>query len=165
MNRITLCATAALLVAVGPLGAQQAPRLDGRAPLLRARVEEAFLRRAKQELALTDDQSTRLARVLEASGGRRAELDQVDRRSRQALAAQLRPGVAANADSVTRLLDALVANRVAHAETFRTEMRELSGILSPVQRGQFLLLRDRMLDQVRNMTKLQPGGPQRRPPL
>lgn len=164
MNRITLCA-AALLVAAAPLGAQQAPRLDGRAPLLRARVEEAFLRRAKQDLALTDDQSARLARALEASGARRAELDEADRRARQALAAQLRPGIAANADSVTRLLDAITANRVAHAETFRAEMREIAGILSPVQRGQFLLLRDRMLDQVRNMTRVQPGAPQRRPPL
>lgn len=150
MMRTTICAM--ILVAAGtmPVQAQQ-QRMNQRAPVLRARVEEAFLRRARQEMALNDDQAQRLGRVLEASGTRRADLDEADRLARQALMAQLRPGIAANADSVARLVDAITANRVAHAEAFRGEMRELSEILSPVQRGQFLLLRDRMLNQVRTM--------------
>ncbi len=148
--RTTICAM--ILVAAGtmPVQAQQ-QRMNPRAPVLRARVEEAFLRRARQEMALNDDQAQRLGRALEASGTRRADLDEADRVARQALMAQLRPGIAANADSVARLVDAITANRVAHAETFRSEMRELNEILSPVQRGQFLLLRDRMLNQVRTM--------------
>ncbi len=150
MMRTPICAM--ILVAAGtmPVQAQQ-QRMNPRAPVLRARVEEAFLRRARQEMALNDDQAQRLGRALEASGTRRADLDEADRVARQALMAQLRPGIAANADSVARLVDAITANRVAHAETFRSEMRELNEILSPVQRGQFLLLRDRMLNQVRTM--------------
>lgn len=150
--KTTICAV--ILLAAGALPApaqQQPPRMNPRAPMLRARVEEAFLRRARQEMALNDDQAQRLGRVLEASGARRADLDEADRMARQALMSQLRPGIAANTDSVARLVDAITANRVAHAETFRGEMRELNDILSPVQRGQFLLLRDRMLNQVRTM--------------
>ncbi|MEO5826506.1 MAG: hypothetical protein ABIR59_11510 [Gemmatimonadales bacterium] len=151
MMRVTICAVILLAVAVLPAQAQQQPRMSQRAPMLRARVEEAFLRRARQEMALNDDQAQRLGRVLEASGTRRADLDDADRLARKALMSQLRPGIGANADSVVRLVDAITANRVAHAETFRSEMRELNDILSPVQRGQFLLLRDRMLNQVRTM--------------
>jgi len=153
---------AALTIAASPLAAQQ--RNPGRAPQLRARVEEAFMRRARNELGLTDDQATRVGRALEASGARRRELDETDRTARQALAAQLRPGIAANADSVTRLLDIITSNRVAHAETFRSEMRDLAAILTPVQRGQFLLMRDRMFDQVREMMNggaAEPGRPPR----
>ncbi len=150
--RTTFCALVLLSVGALPaLAQQQPPRVNQRAPMLRARVEEAFIKRARQEMALSDDQAARLGRVLESSGSRRADLDEADRRARLALMAQLRPGIAANADSVARLVDAITSNRVAHAETFRGEMRELSDILSPVQRGQFLLLRDRMLNQVRTM--------------
>lgn len=151
MMRSTICAAILLVASTVPGQAQQQQRMNQRAPLLRARVEEAFLRRARQEMALNDDQAQRLGRVLEASGTRRANLDDADRSARQALMAQLRPGIAANPDSVARLVDAITSNRVAHAESFRSEMRELNDILTPVQRGQFLLLRDRMLTQVRTM--------------
>jgi hypothetical protein len=70
---------------------------------------------------------------------------------RQALAFQLRPGVAANSDSVAKLVESLTNHRVAYAQTFKDEMRELSGILNPVQRGQYLMLRDRLMQRVQEL--------------
>ena len=81
---------------------------------------------------------------------------------RQALAFQLRPGVAANADSVAKLVDALTNHRVAYAQTFKDEMRELSAILNPVQRGQYLMMRDRLMQRVQELQQGRqqvPAGP------
>ena len=80
---------------------------------------------------------------------------------------QLRPGIAANADSVARLVDALTTHRIAYAQTFKDEMRELSTILNPVQRGQYLMLRDRLMQRAEELRqgRLQPGTrPQLRRP-
>ena len=90
-----------------------------------------------------------------------------ERRLRQALAFQLRPGVAANADSVAKLVDAITDHRVAFAQTFKDEMRELSATLNPVQRGQYLLLRDRLMQRAQELmqNRLNQGAvpPGRRP--
>jgi hypothetical protein len=71
---------------------------------------------------------------------------------------ELRPGVAANPDNVSRFVDGLNVNRVAYAETFRDEMKELAPILSPVQRGQFQVARDRLLQRVRDLQSQRPNG-------
>jgi hypothetical protein len=89
---------------------------------------------------------------------------------RQALNGQLRPGIAANADSVGKLVDAISAARVSYARLIQDEMRELATVLDPVQRGQLFLMRDRLLQRVQEMREAararggpdRPGGP---PPL
>lgn len=129
---------------------------------LRQLIEVRFGDRLKEELGLTADQTTRLRVVLAGLAARRRGMEQEERGMRRALATQLRPGVAANADSVARLVDALTGHRVAYAQTFRDEMRELAGILSPVQRGQYLLLRDRLMQRALD---LQQGGAQQPLPL
>ena len=68
---------------------------------------------------------------------------------------------------MAKLVDALTNHRVAFAQTFRDEMRELSAILNPVQRGQYLLLRDRLMQRAQELqqARLNQGGfpPARRP--
>jgi hypothetical protein len=93
-------------------------------------------------------------------------MERDERRLRAALAGQLRPGVAANPDSVNKLVDALTNHRVAYAQTFQDEMRELSTILNPVQRGQYLLLRDRLMQRVQALMENRPAAAlPDRPPL
>ena len=82
---------------------------------------------------------------------RRRELEQDERRMRQALASQLRPGVAANPDSVAKLVDALTNHRIVFAQTFKDEMHDLSTILNPVQRGQYLMMRDRLMQRAQEL--------------
>jgi len=119
-----------------------------RAERLRQQIEARFGERLKEELGLTPDQATRLRVSLAGLAARRRSMEQEERGLRQALAAQLRPGIAANPDSVGKLVDALTNHRITYAQTFKDEMRELSAILSPVQRGQYLMLRDRLMQRI-----------------
>ena len=58
-----------------------------------------------------------------------------ERRLRQALAGELRPGVAANKDNVARLTDQLLDLKVRYVASYRDEVKDLAGFLDPVQRG------------------------------
>jgi hypothetical protein len=138
-----------------------------RAERLRMQVEQRFGERLKEELGLTEEQTSKLRVSLATTAARRRGMEMDERRLRQALAFQLRPGVAANADSVAKLVDALTNHRVLFAQTFRDEMRELTTILNPVQRGQYLMLRDRLMQRAQELqqNRLNQGGlpPGRRP--
>jgi hypothetical protein len=158
----------ATLIAVGvfarPAVAQQpgqgmGQRPGARAELLRGRIEEQFMRRIQEEMGLSDETTARMQRVVTASAGRRRTLEQQEIQLRQALSAQLRPGVAANSDSVGTYVDELIGNRIAYAQSFRDEMKELTPILTPVQRGQFQQLRDRFMlrmQEVQQQRKMTP---------
>ena len=122
-----------------------------RAERLRLQIEQRFSERLREELGLSDDQAAKLRVSLATIAARRRGMEMDERRMRQALAAQLRPGIAANSDSVAKLVEALTNHRVAFAQTFRDEMRDLSTILNPVQRGQYLLLRDRLMQRAQEL--------------
>lgn len=139
-----------------------------RAQRLREMVEQRFAERLREDLGLSDDQTTKVRVTLGGLAAKRRGMEQDERRLRQALTYQLRPGVAANPDSVAKLVDALTNHRVAYAQTFKDEMRELAAILNPVQRGQYLLMRDRLMQRVQDVQQgrqQQPGPfrPNRRP--
>lgn len=141
-----------LMLTTSPATAQKP---GARAAVLRGRIEEQFVRRMQVELGLSDETATRMQRVVTTWATRRRALEEEERRLRQALNLQLRPGVAANSDSVGTYVDELTANRVAYAQSFRDEMRELSPILTPVQRGQFQILRDRLLLRMQEVQQQQ----------
>lgn len=134
----------------GPPGAR-----PPRAALMRD-IQQAFMRNAAREMNLTEDQRARFERVVLSWAQKRDALELEDRRLRQSLNGQLRPGVAANSDSVTRDVDALNDNRVAYAESLRDEMRDLKPVLDPVQRGQFQMRRDQLLQKVRELQQARP---------
>ena len=141
----------ALLAAPAAAAAQDSMPDPARLEQLRQQVERRFEERLKEELGLTDEQASKLQVSLAALAARRRGMEQDERRMRQALAAQLRPGVAANSDSVAKLVDALTSHRVAYAQTFKDEMRDLSTILNPVQRGQYIMLRDRLMQRAQEI--------------
>lgn len=156
----------ALLLAMGWAGAAPAQTGDSapRDPrVLRQRIEERFAQRVQEQLGLTDEQTTRLRATSKEYGGRRQALETRERELREALSGQLRPGVAANQDSVARLTKALVELRVTYAETWRDEMAELSRFLTPVQRAQLYVMRDRLLQRVQQIRDERGGWRRRRP--
>ncbi|MGQ0701506.1 MAG: hypothetical protein ACT4PM_00050 [Gemmatimonadales bacterium] len=156
----------AVAVAAPPVAAQDTMPEDPRqADVLRQMIEQRFGERLREELGLSNDQMSKLRVTLATVAARRRVLQEEERRLRQALARQLRPGVAANPDSVERLVDALTDQRVAFAETFREEMRDLSTILNPVQRGQYLIMRDRLMAQAEQLRQrmIQQQRPPARP--
>ncbi|HET8622236.1 MAG TPA: hypothetical protein VFM14_01610 [Gemmatimonadales bacterium] len=134
----------AVLAAVPPLAAQE-PDDSERAERLRQQVEGRFAERVKERLRLSDDQMARLRGTARTYGTRRRELVNRERDVRAALSEQLRPGVAANQDSVSRLTDELVSIRSAQAQTLRDENREMSEYLTPVQRSQLFVMRERLM--------------------
>lgn len=140
-----------LLLVAAPLAAQGPDDSPARAGELRRLIEERFAARVREELALTDPQAARLRQAMSTSFRRRRDLESEERLLRQALAGQLRPGVAADKDSVARLTEALVDLKLRYVESYRDELRELSTFLDPVQRAQFFMLRERLLERVRDL--------------
>jgi hypothetical protein len=145
----------ALVAAIGasPALAQNPYTEDdpARVQELRQRIEDRFAARVKEELGLTNEQLAKLRATSQTYGGRRRELEARERTLRSALAAQMRPGVAANQDSVSKLTDGLVNLRSSYAQTLRDENGEMSKYLTPVQRSQLLAMRERFMRRIQEI--------------
>ena len=139
-----------LLLAPSGLRAQQADSARAqRADSLRSRIEERFASRVQRELGLNDDQTSKLRATSETFGARRRDLRAREFALKEALMGQLRPGVAAKQDSVTKLTDALINLRIASAQAAQDEMKDMAKYLNPVQRARLLLMRERFYDRVK----------------
>jgi Spy/CpxP family protein refolding chaperone len=147
--RVALLLLASLPALAGTMTAQQGTQ--PRSPALRRELEQRFAAQMRDQLQLTSEQETKVRGSMSGYAERRRVLETEQRDMREALNGQLRPGIAANGDSVTKLVDGISAGRVAYARLVQEEMRELSTVLSPVQRGQLFLLRDRVLQRVQEM--------------
>jgi hypothetical protein len=149
----TVCGLSLLLL-LTPLAVGQAQRADtsaARADSLRHRIEERFASRAQERLKLTNDQTAKLRATSRQFGARRGELRTRAHRLREALAAQLQPGVAANQDSVAKLTDAMIELRLAEAQLSRDEIKEQSKYLNSVQRAQLYVMRERFAHKVKEV--------------
>jgi Spy/CpxP family protein refolding chaperone len=146
---------------LGSVSAQDPDTTRPRAQELRERIEERFSQRVQEQLGLTDEQTTKLRATSREYGDRRRALEARERDLRVALTGQLRPGVAANQDSVARLTKSLVDLRVDYAKTWRDEMSDLS-YLTPVQRAQLYVMRDRLLQRVQEIRDERGGWRRRR---
>jgi hypothetical protein len=156
MRYSTIWALAALVIVATPAGAQEPAPTRPRLEELRRRVRERFAERIQQDLSLNADQMRRLRVTAGTFAGRRRDLEARQRALREALAGQLRPGLAASPDSVARLTDELMALRVRYAESFRDEQAELAQYLDPVQRARLTILRDRLVQRAQDFRHRRP---------
>ncbi len=145
----------AVLVAPG-LAAQQrdsvAPRRDtAEAGRLRAQIEDRFRGRVQEELKLTPDQVTKLRATQERYNDRRRTVLQQQLERRRALDDQMQPGIAANSDSVRRLMDGIQTGRAEMLKIEQDQDREMAGYLSPVQRARYQQLRERFMQRIGEM--------------
>ncbi len=140
-----------LLAPFGVAGAQQADTGSVRRDSLRHQIEERFAARAQQDLGLTNEQTTKLRATSQQFGTRRAQLRTRGRQLREALTAQLQPGVAANQDSVAKMTDAMIALRTTEAQISRDEIKEQSKYLNPVQRARLYVMRERFSNRLKEM--------------
>jgi hypothetical protein len=158
MRRLLLgCAALAALYTM-PALAQEPGGPAPRREELRRRLEERFALRVQEELGLSTDQMSRLRSTSREFAGRRRELEGRQRELRRALTDQMRPGVAADKDSVAKLADGLVDLRVDYAQTLKDEMTQLRGYLDPVQRAKLLIFRERLLERVQRLRQEGGGG-------
>ena len=147
-------------VVTGGLQAQDTTMTGPGVERLRQQIEDRFGERLSQELGLTDDQSVKVWGILASWAAKRRNLEREERQLRSQLTGAMRPGVAANDREVTRFVDEVLTTRAAMVQTYRGEMTELGSVLSPVQRAQYLLLRDRLLQRVQEVREQrQANGP------
>jgi periplasmic protein CpxP/Spy len=151
MRQLYFWSMVLVLVPLAPALGQQADSANPRrADSLRQRIEERFASRVQSELGLTNEQTAKLQAASKTFGARRRDFRNREEGLREALSGQLRPGVAANQDSVAKLTDAMIELRVASAQAARDEMKELSKFLSPVQRARLYVMRERLYHRVRD---------------
>jgi hypothetical protein len=146
----------------GRMGARGAFRMQ-RSQQLRAQIEQRFGQRVQVELGLTDQQMDRLRAAERNSRDRRQAFNDREQDLRRAVGEQLKPGVAANADSLSRLLDAIAQNHVARAQEEQQELRELAQFLTPVQRARLLIMRQRLMQNVQAIREGRWNPPEGRP--
>ena len=152
------------LLVLSPLAAQDSALDEGdRAVALRQAIMDRFSARVQEELGLNDQQASRMRDVVGGYFVKRRNMEADERRLRQAMAAELRPGVAANKERVSRATDQLLDLRIRYAQSYRDEVKDLSTFLDPVQVAQFLILRERLLDRIREVQQSRDDtGPGRR---
>lgn len=139
----------ALVALASPLKAQDPAGNPLRGEELRRRIEDRFAARVQEELGLNDDQAAKMRVTVRQYFAKRRGLEAEERAVRSAMSGQLRPGVAADQDSVGRLMNAIIDVRQRYVETYRDELKDMSAYLNPVQRAQFFVMRERLLDRVR----------------
>src|SRR5436309_167824 len=139
------------------LGADAAERLDVEATArkgvqrLRAQIEERFSARVQHDLKLTQDQTTKLRASQERFSARRRQVMQQQMQRHRALDDQMQPGVAANADSVSKLMDGMRSGRAEMLKIEQDEDREMSGYLTAVQRARYQQMRARLMQRAAEM--------------
>src|SRR5213594_4138206 len=141
-----------LALALPALEAQTRSDTSGEAEAeqLRQQIRQRWNARVRQELNLSDDQAAKLQGTEQKFTQQRVDLAQRQRAINEALRGQLRPGVAANSDSVRRLMDARDRNRTALAEIDRNENREVSGYLTPVQ-ARYQMMREQLRRRIQEI--------------
>ncbi len=137
--------------------------------MLREQVERRFGQMVQQDLQLSEPQMQQLRGAMRAHQERRRQLAQRQMAVMQAIRFQMRPGIAADRDSLARLLDTETQLRVEHAQQEGQLEREL-GFLNPVQRARFMQMMRRFEDQVQEIRRRRMqqrmggfGGPGTRP--
>jgi hypothetical protein len=126
---------------------------------LRQMVVQRFLDNYRVQAGLTDDQYGKVQSFVRVAFERRRTIQQRQRDLVQSLESQMRPGVAADGDSVTAVLDRLVQTQQDQVDEARAEQRELAQFLTPVQRAQFVLAFTRLEQQIEQVVRRRMGAP------
>jgi hypothetical protein len=168
MTKLVVLSLAVLLVP--GLTAQQRDSVrqrsdTGEAARLRTQIEDRFSARVQQDLKLTADQAAKLRASQERFGTRRRALMRQQMERRRALEEQMQPGMAANSDSVRKLMDGLRSGRGEMVKIEQDEDQEMSGYLNPVQRARFQQMRERFIRRVGEMREQRREREMRRRPI
>ena len=146
----TLClALLAGVVLFGSVGAQNQPGPQRRQLL--QQVIERLLDNGRVQAGLTDEQFGRYREIARRSIANRNLIQSRERVLWRALEGQMRPGVAANEDSATALIDSLVVVPERLVDLMQLEQREYAEFLTPVQRAQLMLTHRRFQNNIQQI--------------
>lgn len=152
MRRLLMVA-AAWVLAAAPLAAQDDGDDSPQAAQLRQQIESRFGAQVIAALGLTDQQAAQLRATLGTWAPKRRALEREERAVKLGLQGQLRPGVAANSDSVAKLTTRLLELKLQYVQTFVDEDKELAKFLTPVQRAQFQVMRERLMARIEEIRR------------
>ncbi|MDH3498082.1 MAG: hypothetical protein OER21_15095 [Gemmatimonadota bacterium] len=141
----------------GPLAAQVRPTPEA----MREQIVRRFIENYRTQAGLTDEQYARLQTTVRQSWEQRRQLQERERDLLRGLEAQLRPGIAANTDSVTRLLDGLLGVQSSRVDLARRDQEEFAQFLNPVQRAQLVMAFARLERQIEQLIQRRGEGPRR----
>ena len=148
----------ALILMTCGLAAVTAP-LVGQNPQMRRQLQqqvvERFMENVRVQAGLSDEQMERVREVARESFEARQELAERERETWRALEGQMRPGVAADADSLGALMDNLLAIQDERVTQARQEQAAYAEFLTPVQRAQLTIAWHRLHLQIERVR----GGP------
>ncbi len=139
--------------------AMRRPMDPARMEQLRQQVEERWGRMVQERLQLTDQQMDRVRTATRAHQDRRRDVARRRVDLERGIGQQMQPGVAANQDSLDRMLDRMARLRVEEAQSDEQLNRDL-GFLTPVQRAQFFMMSRRFEERLREIRerRLGPDG-------
>ncbi|HSM15988.1 MAG TPA: hypothetical protein VK845_03185 [Gemmatimonadales bacterium] len=157
---VILGVSTGMMAGTTPGAAQQGARPGAQRAQMIQTIERRFWARVVEDLGLNNDQATRLRATVRDYSQRRRELERREGELKQALARQLRPGIAADQDSVAKLTNAFLDIRVAYAQSFRDEHRDVGSYLNPVQQAQLLVVRERLMQRIRAIQQERVGQEQ-----
>jgi|GEM_PF-6839563 len=120
---------------------------------LQREIVERFMQNYQNQAGLDEAQAERFRSVVSRSFRERRQLEMAQRRIFRAIEGQLRPGVAADADSLQTLLASLTDLRHHMVEQTDRDDQELAEFLTPVQHAQLVLSMERFQRQVQNILR------------
>jgi periplasmic protein CpxP/Spy len=145
----------------GGMMGQQSPMAGAQPPAggprqqLEQRIRIRFEQIVRRRLQLTDDQLTRLRQTNRRFAPQRQALAAHERTIRQAIRAELRPGVATDEQRVGVLMDSLFVLQHQRLDMLQSEQRELSTFLTPSQRVRYYALQEQLQRRVQAMRQAQ----------
>ena len=149
------------LVLFGQVAVAQGPGM--RRQELQQQVVQRFMQNVRAQAGLSDDQFERFGEVTRESFSERAQIARRELSLWRALEGQMRPGVAADPDSLTAIMDGIITTQEERAALTRAELEQFEPFLEPVQRAQVMLAWHRLQMQIDRILQGRGGQPMRRP--
>jgi len=138
-------------------GAQAQAGAPLQGPALERQFRERFAEVVKRRLNLDDTQMQQLGRVNDRFERDRMMLLRNERRTRQALRAEVLAGDSADQKKVAGLLDELLTIQRRRLDLTESEQRELSAFMTPTQRAKYFGIQDELRQRLENIRRQRQG--------
>ena len=124
-------------------------------------VRQAIARAVRKQLSLNDEQMGKLQRANGKFEQQQRQLLREEGETRRNLRAAMEDTTAReqNQPKIGQYLDQLVQIQHRRADLVDAEQKELAGFLTPMQRAQFLALRERITRRLQEAQGAPPAGP------
>jgi hypothetical protein len=152
----------------------RAPARAGRAGVpadqpLRQQVQQAFRNRVREVLNLDQPKMRQLNQTEQRFNRERADLTRSERETRVAMKTALDDTTNRDPHKIDQYINQLVQIQHQRADLVESEQKELSTFLTPVQRLQYLSLKEQLDQRLREINKAaaaeRRGGPPPEPPV